>query len=259
MQLEQPISGAPAEAFNLGRSYVRDGVMRAYANRFGVMAFVFGVIALLSLGFTVYVRLQPPTIIRITPNGEANVISGRPLFHRPAPAILSNAASSPEPMDYEKQRLVEDFLDSYLNYDFHNIGERWANALNLTTDQLEANAVDVIKKEDRLGQARAAQIRSTFQIRQIEQSKQDSMEYTVFGIRNVYRMDGTREIAEQMVNRYEIRLALLDRLKNPRGLLIAKYSESQLDGETKEPTFAADTGGIAPDETPNTPAAGVQP
>jgi hypothetical protein len=60
-------------------------------------------------------------------------------------------------------------------------------------------------------------------------------------------VDGTREFAEEMVNRYEIRLVLLDRSRDiPRGLLIADYRETQLEGEQKEPSFAVDTSGIAP-------------
>ena len=65
----------PQEPFDFRHSYVRDGVMRAYANRFAVLAFVSGVIALLSLGFAIYVRLQPPTIIRITPDGAITEFS----------------------------------------------------------------------------------------------------------------------------------------------------------------------------------------
>jgi hypothetical protein len=237
----------PQERFDFRHSYVRDGVMRAYANRFAVLAFASGAIALLSLGFAIYVRLQPPTIIRITPNGEANVISGWPLFRRRTPAVLTNAATSPEPMDYEKQRIVEDFMDDYLNYDFKNVGDRWATALNLTTDPLKNFAVDVIKKEHRIEMVQADKVRSSFEIRQLERSKQDDLSYTVYGIRNVYRMDGTREFAQEMVNRYEIRLALLDRSsETPRGLLVADYRETQLEGEQKAPSFAVDTGGIAP-------------
>jgi hypothetical protein len=247
------------EQLDLGRSYVRDGIMLAYANRFGMLAFVCGAIAMVSLGFAIYIRMQPPTIIRISPDGEATVISGRPFFHRATPAVLANAATSPEPMDYEKERIIRDFLDDYLNYDYRNIGDRWADALNLTNDTLRRPAVDIIKKEDRLGQARAAQMRSTFEIRQLEQSKQDPLSYTVFGVRNVYRMDGTREIAEQMVNRYEIRLALLDRsAAAPRGLLIAKYSETQLDGEAKQPTFAVDSG-VIPSGDAASPSPQTQP
>jgi hypothetical protein len=247
---------ASPERLDLGRSYVRDGVMRAYANRFGLLAFLCGVVALISLAFAVYVRMQPATIIRILPDGEASVISGRPPIHPKTPAVLANASNSPEPMPYEKERIIEDFLDDYLNYDFNNVGERWANALNLTTDALKNSAVDVIKKEDRLAQARADQIRSTFEIRQIEASKQDSMAYTVYGIRNVYRVDGTREMHEEMVNRYDIRLALLDRSRNARALLIGDYREMQLEGEAKQPAFTADTGGIAPADGRSAPAAG---
>jgi hypothetical protein len=240
---------AAPEQMDLSRSYVRDGMMRAYANRFGLLAILCGLVALVSLGFAIYVRMQPATIIRISPNGEAAVISGRTLFSRKVRAVLANTATSPEPMDYEKERIIRDFLENYLNYDYRNIGERWSNAINLMADPLKTSAVNVIKKEDRLGRARENQERSTFQIREIEASKQDPLAYTIYGVRNVYRMDGTRETAEQMVNRYEVRLSLPERSpQNPRGLLIADYRETQLQGETKEPTFTADTGGIAPND-----------
>ena len=48
------------------RYYEHDGMLRAYANRSMVLAMVFGAIALSSLAFAVYVRLQPPTVIRVT-------------------------------------------------------------------------------------------------------------------------------------------------------------------------------------------------
>lgn len=244
---------AAPEQMDLSRSYVRDGIMRAYANRFGVLAMLCGLVALVSLGFAIYVRMQPATIIRISPQGEAAVISGRPLFHPKAHAVLANMATSPEPMDYEKERIIRDFFDNYLNYDYRNIGERWSNAVNLMADPLKISAVNVIKKEDRLGRARENQERSTFQIREIEASKQDPLAYTVYGVRSVYRMDGAKETAEQMVNRYEIRLAMPDRsAQNPRGLLIGDYREIQLQGETKEPSFTANTGWIAPDDIRNT-------
>ena len=35
-------------------------------------------------------------------------------------------------------------------------------------------------------------------------------------------------------------------VRRPRGLLIADYRETQLEGEQKTPSFAVDTGGIAP-------------
>ena len=42
------------------------------------MAGLFGVIALVSLGFAIYVRLQPATVIRVSADGEATVVGGRP-------------------------------------------------------------------------------------------------------------------------------------------------------------------------------------
>lgn len=240
------------EQVDLRRAYVRDGIMRAYANRFGLVAILCAIMAVVSLGFAIYVRIQPATIIRVTPDGESTVIGGRPLFHGKTLATLAETSSSPEPMPYEKERIVEDFLDDYLNYDYRNIGERWSNALNLMAEPLKTSALNVIKKEDRLARSREEQVRSTFQVRQLEVSKQDPLAYTVYGVRKVYRMDGARETAEQMVNRYEIRLAMPDRsVQNPRGLLIGDYRETQLQAEAKEASLIADTGGIAPSEVGN--------
>jgi hypothetical protein len=243
---------AAPEQMDLRRAYVRDGIMRAYANRFGLLAILCAVVAVVSLGFAIYVRIQPATIIRVAPDGESTVIGGRPLFHRKALATPAGTSSSPEPMPYEKERIIEDFLDDYLNYDYRNIGERWSSALNLMAEPLKTSALNVIKKEDRVGRVREDQVRSTFQVRQLEISKQDPLAYTVYGVRSVYRMDGARETAEQMVNRYEIRLAMPDRsAQNPRGLLIGDYRETQLQGETKEPSLIADTGGITPSVSGN--------
>ena len=49
--------------------YEHDGQLRAYANRSMFLAGLFGVIALGSLGFAIYVRLQPATVIRVSADG----------------------------------------------------------------------------------------------------------------------------------------------------------------------------------------------
>src|SRR5271169_7198483 len=61
------------------RYYEHDGMLRAYANRSMVLAMVFGVIALSSFAFAVYVRLQPPTVIRVDSEGEAAIVGGTPV------------------------------------------------------------------------------------------------------------------------------------------------------------------------------------
>src|SRR5258708_12794602 len=54
--------------------YEHDGMLRAYANRAMFLAILFGAIACGSLGFAIYVRIQPPTVIRVDKNGEAPVL-----------------------------------------------------------------------------------------------------------------------------------------------------------------------------------------
>ena len=71
------------------RYYEHDGLLRAYANRAMVLAILFGVIALASLGFAIFVRVQPPTVVRVDPDGLATAVSvassphgdRQPIFH----------------------------------------------------------------------------------------------------------------------------------------------------------------------------------
>ena len=56
--------------------YEHDGMLRAYANRAMLLAMIFGVLAIGSLGFAIYVRIQPPTVIRVDKDGNASVVGG---------------------------------------------------------------------------------------------------------------------------------------------------------------------------------------
>jgi len=47
--------------------YEHDGLLRAYANRAMYLAMLFGLIALAALAFAIFVRIQPPTVIRVDP------------------------------------------------------------------------------------------------------------------------------------------------------------------------------------------------
>ncbi len=92
-QLCQPVP----ERAGYTKYYEHDGQLRAYANRSMLMAGLFGVIALGSLGFAVYVRLQPATVIRVSADGEATVVGGRPTGSAPAmtrAGLLSFLAAS---------------------------------------------------------------------------------------------------------------------------------------------------------------------
>ena len=53
------------EKLRYTRYYEHDGVLRAYANRAMVLAFLCVPTTMLALAFAVYVRLQPPTVVRV--------------------------------------------------------------------------------------------------------------------------------------------------------------------------------------------------
>src|SRR5664279_5506504 len=109
------------EKLKYSKYYEHDGTLRAYANRAMVLAGSMTLLAFVALGFAVYVRMQPPTIIRVSADGESSVISGRPLFRNQSPSVLADARQSPQPQSYEKEAFVRQFLDHYLNYDMHNV------------------------------------------------------------------------------------------------------------------------------------------
>lgn len=232
-----------SERLHYTKYYEHDGALRAYANRAMVLAGAMTLLAFLSLGFAVYVRMQPPTIIRVSVDGESSVISG-PLFRNQLPAVLADARQSPQPQSYEKEAFVRQFLDHYLNYDMHNVGLQWAVALNSMTSNLKSSALRVMQKDNTVGKIEDENTRSVFHLRGIECSKDDPLLYTAYGVREIHRMDGDREIIETTVNQYRLRLADQNRsAENPSGVLVGEYSEKQIDGEKKAALLATDIDG----------------
>lgn len=67
---------ATPEQLRYTKYYEHNGLLRAYANRAWLATVIFGLIALGSFAFAVYVRLQPPTVIRIDSEGTATVVGG---------------------------------------------------------------------------------------------------------------------------------------------------------------------------------------
>ena len=233
-----------SEKLKYSKYYEHDGTLRAYANRAMVLAGSMTLLAFLSLGFAVYVRMQPPTIIRVSADGESSVISGRPLFRNQSPSVLADARQSPQPQSYEKEAFVRQFLDHYLNYDMHNVSLQWATALNSMTSNLKSSALRVMEKDNTVGKIEDENTRSIFHLRGIECSKDDPLLYTAYGVREIHRMDEDREIIETTVNQYRIRLADQNRsAENPSGVLVGEYSEKQIDGEKKAALLATDIDG----------------
>jgi len=128
------MTGRP-EKLAYTRYYEHDGLLRAYANRAMFLAILFGVIALASLGFAIFVRVQPPTVVRVDPDGLATAVSSSP--HDSRQSVFNVAAASETgPTELEAKGLVRRFLEVYLNYAPAAAERSFADALNLMTGNL---------------------------------------------------------------------------------------------------------------------------
>ena len=76
--------------------YEMDGALRAYANRSLVVAGVMGLITLTAVVGFLFVRIQPPTVIKVDKTGEAQVVSPYGAGKRRGliPAVLAGARSA---------------------------------------------------------------------------------------------------------------------------------------------------------------------
>jgi type IV secretory pathway TrbF-like protein len=217
--------------------YEHDGMLRAYANRAMWLAMIFGILAMTSLGFAIYVRLQPPTVIRVDKDGNAAVVGGPHSVSVAAFSLSANASSadsSPEvaPTDLEGRAVVRQFLIRYLAYTPDSVDRNLAEALNMMTANLRAYSMNKLRDEDTVGKIKNNHVISDFEIRSIEHVKGTPWTYTVFGVKEVHRVKNASEATDKIVGRYSVRLVETGRSETkPSGLLIAEYGEQQMVGE----------------------------
>src|SRR5258705_8051687 len=96
--------------------YEHDGMLRAYANRAMLLAMIFGMLTMGSLGFAIYVRIQPPTVIRVDKDGNALVVGG-PRGGKVATISPSAGCSvGVAPTDLASRGRIRQILRSYLAY-----------------------------------------------------------------------------------------------------------------------------------------------
>lgn len=233
-------SNAPADPREMARYtkyYEHDGMLRAYANRAMWLAIIFGLLAMASLGFAIYVRLQPPTVIRVDKNGNAAVIGGpRPLgletFSTSVGASFLDPSPGVGPTDLEGRAVVRQFLTRYLAYTPDSADRNLAEALNMMTSNLRAYSMNKLRDEDTVGKIKSDHIISDFEIRSIQPVKGTPWAYTVFGVKEVHRVRNATETTDQIVGRYHVRLVETARSEtNPSGLLVAEYGEQQMVGD----------------------------
>ena len=214
------------------RYYEHDGMLRAYANRAMALAMVFGVIALSSFAFAVYVRLQPPIVIRVDGEGQATVVGGTPVpGHTRGLTFLASAAES-GPTEVEAKAVVRRFLDHYLNYTPATVDRQMADALNMMTGNFKALVLARLREDDTINKIEDDHIITNFTIRTITVVQGSPLTFTAFGVKEIHRLKNKQETTDQIVGRYNVRLALDRRTEfNPSGLLVADYWEQQMVGD----------------------------
>src|SRR5581483_4858723 len=228
------------EVARLTRYYEHDGMLRAYANRAMFLAILFGTIAFASLGFAIYIRVQPPTVIRVDKDGNATVVGGgsrtspTSAIERmlTAQAAGPDATASAAPTDLEGKAVVRHFLDHYLSYTPDSAARNLAEALNLMTVNLRSFTMNKLRDDDTLGKIQQDHIISDLRIRSIERAKSGPWDYVVFAVKEIHKVRDGAEATDRIVGQYNIRLVEEQRSElNPSGLLVAEYSEKQMVGE----------------------------
>jgi hypothetical protein len=209
--------------------YEHDGILRAYANRAMVLAFLCVPTTMLALAFAVYVRLQPPTVIRVDENGRATVVG----IKKPAISVTQGPGS--DPTEFEKRAFVRLFLERYLNFSPTNVSRNWADSLNMMTANLRRTAYAGMQKNDFIGKIKDDQTTSEFQLRAIEVGKDEPLTYTAFGVKEVHHIHEHNETVDKVVSEFHVRLLVEKRSEeNPSGLLIGEFWERKIEGEKRD-------------------------
>jgi len=230
------VSELAPEKVHYTKYYEHDGQLRAYANRSMLMAGLFGLIAFVCLLFAIYVRLQPPTVIRVAADGEATVVGGSPAGSSVTAGLLKVLAGAQAgevaPTDIEGRAAVRKFLESYLRYTPTLVDKNFADALNMMTQNLRIYCLNQLRDQDLIGKIKDEQIRSSFKIRSIEPVPGQPWTYQASGVKEVHRIRNKSEFTDKIVGKYHVRL-IQDRRSErvPSGLLVAEYREEQMVGE----------------------------
>ncbi len=226
------------EKLRYSRYYEHDGALRAYANRAMLLAFICVPTALLAVAMAAYVRLQPPTVIRVDASGTAVAVDSKPAAKSP---LVVSQGTSAEPSDFEKTAFVRLFLQRYLNFSPDSVNRNWADGLNMMTSNLRRATLSAIEKDNVVGKIQDDQITSVFHVRSLDPAKDDPLSFTVFGVKEVHHVRDHQETSDKLVGEFHVRLITERRSEaNPSGLLIAEYGERLIEGERRD-AIAQDT------------------
>ena len=227
--MPKPSADVPEKA-RYSRYYEHDGALRAYANRAMVLAFASLATALVSIALAAYVRIQPPTVIRVDSNGDAAIVGNV----KPSVSV-SNGIADAEPTEFEKWAFAKSFLDHYLTFSSSNVSANWAAALNMMTANLRHTVYSKMQTENLIGKIQDDQTRSEFHLRRLEPAKESPLTFTAFGVKEIHHVhEDHSESTEKIVSEFHVRLTVEKRSKeNPSGLLIGEFWEQPIEGEKR--------------------------
>jgi hypothetical protein len=229
-----------SEIVGYTKYYEHDGMLQAYANRAMFLAMLFGVIAFASLGFAIYIRTEPPTVIRVDKDGNAAIVGGGrqnralPLEVTLARTAEPNTTASAglAPTELEGKAVVRRFLDHYLSYTPDSAPRNLAESLNMMTTNLRTFTMSKLRDDDTVGKIQQDHVISDLRIRSIERTKNGPWDFVVFAVKEVHKVRNGAEVTDRIVGQYTVRLVEERRSEfNPSGLLVAEYSEKQMVGE----------------------------
>ncbi len=203
------------------------GTEIANGNRAWVIAFISLSLTVIAIIFAVFVRLQPPTVIRIGANGEATVL-GR---GAKGPDISAATAGTDTLLN---EAFVKRFLTTYLNYMPSDVDERWASSLNMMTRNLRGYTLKAMADDNTRGKVDDDQVQSVFHLRAVDTIPGEPLTFLAYGVKDVHHLTKGTETTDHFVSEYRIRL-LADRRTNmnPDGLWVAEYSERPIDDERR--------------------------
>lgn len=221
------------EKLRYSHYYEYDGALRAYANRMMLLSFITAIGFVTALSYAIYLRQQPPLVVRVDRDGYSSVIGKKTILSRP-----SSSKADAEPTEFEKAAFVRLFLDRYLNFSPTSVSPNWAEALNMMTKNLRDSAYTRMQKENLVGKIKDEHTRSEFELRSLDPATAQPLSYSVFGVRRIHRLRDGAELVDKVVSQFQIRLVVEGRSEeNPSGLLIGEFWEKPIEGEARTPAM----------------------
>src|SRR5260370_6856415 len=105
-------------------------------------AMILGLLAMGSLGFAMYVRIQPPTVIRVDKDGNALVVGGPRGGKGGTISLSADASVGVAPTDLEGRAVVRQFPRPYLSSTPASVDRNLSHAFNIITPNLRAYSIN---------------------------------------------------------------------------------------------------------------------